>query len=246
MPTTNLFSKVGAWFKAGATKRRYGAELANVDHNGLLKPPTDNDDRNTAGTLLSRRQERTQSLQKLEDGYQRLSELVGSIQKHLDTQDERSRKIGEGLARLTDPITRLPESVDRQHEQLRAIVEQLETANARSGRIESSMAELPKIADAQRETLVAVRDEMDGARKTQERIADSMDGFRDAVGSLNRAADASVASLRELQSATAAGDERLALLLTEQNKKTTTLVIVAIAMAAVLTIATIASMFVGG
>lgn len=244
MQTMNFFSRVGAWFKSGRAGKNDDVDLADVDDDGLLQPTPGSDDKSTVGTLLSRGQERTQSLQRLEDGYQRLSELVESIQQHLQNQDRRTRQIAEALATLADPITQLPENMRKQHEQLHAIAEQLEAANARSAMIESSITELPKIADAQRETLVTVRDEIAATRKTQDRVADCMDGFRDVVGSLTRASDASVATLQDLRAAAAAADDRLADLLSEQNRKTNLIVIVAIVTAAVLTIATVASIFV--
>ncbi len=234
---------MGEWVRRGASGRSDHSSFSKVEE-GLLVPPEDPEEKTGSNTLLSRWQERSQSVQRLEDGYQRLSGLIESIQKHLESQDERTKNISDGMVSLANTISKLPDSLAEQQTQLRAIVEQLESANTRSARLDAAIAEIPKLADAQRETFLAIREEIDATRQVQNRIVDSMDGFREAVGTLTLASSTTVETLKSLHAIAAAGDERLTTVLTEQNKKFSRLLVVAIVMAAVLAAANIVSIFV--
>lgn len=220
------------------------SELADLDQHDMGNPNDDVVGKPAGPSLLTRWQDKSHSLQRLEENYERLGGLIESIQKHLQTQDDRTRKIADALSSLAAPVAKLPESLRRQEEQLAAIAEQLECANERSARFEATLAELPKVADAQRQTLLAVRDEIESAKKTQDRLADSMSGFRDAVAGLTQSSTASLDTLKGLQSTAGERDERLVVLLTEHNRKFSRLFTVAIVLAAVLAAATVASLFI--
>ncbi len=233
---------MGEWVRRGNVRGSDDIGYSKVEDN-LLKPQEDPEDKAAANTILSRWQERSQSISRLEDGYQRLSGLIESIQKHLEAQDSRTQRIADGMENLAATIAKLPDSLKEQQAQLGAIVEQLETGNTRSGRLEAAIAEIPKLADAQRETFLAIRDEIDTGRQTQQRIAESMDGFREAVGSLTQASSTSSETLKSLFATTAASDERLMTLLTDQNKKFSRLFVMAMVLAAILAAANIVSVF---
>ncbi len=233
---------MGGWFKAGGARRNTAADSAELGDDGPLKPANDLSSRGGVSMLLSRWQERSQSLERLEEGYQRLTELVDAIQSHLQNQDERSRTIANGLNSMVEHVARLPDALQQQHNQLAAIVEQLECAGARSGRMEAVLAELPKIADGQRQTLLALRDQIEASTKTQQGLLDSISGFSDAVGALNQSSTASMQTLRNVQASAEASQNRLANLFTEQSRRLSRLISAGLVVAAVLTVATIVSM----
>ena len=66
MPASNLFSRMGGWFKPGGSTKISAADPAKLDEDGLLKPSQDASNRGGVSTLLSRWQERSQSLERLE------------------------------------------------------------------------------------------------------------------------------------------------------------------------------------
>ena len=244
MPASNLFSRMGGWFKRGGSTKVSAADTAEFDDDGLLKPSQDSTNRGGVSTLLSRRQERSHSLERLEEGYQRLTDLVDGIQTHLQNQDERSRTIANGLSSMAEHVARLPDVFQQQNSQIAAIVEQLECAGARSERIEATLSELPKVVDSQRESLLAVRDQIEASTRTQQSLVDSMGELAGAISALNQSSTDSVQSIKNMQDSAEAGQVRLANMVSEHSRKLTKLIGVGLGVAGLLTVATIVSMLV--
>ena len=243
MPASNLFSRMGGWFKPGGSTKISAADPAQLDEDGLLKPGQDASNRGGVSTLLSRWQERSQSLERLEDGYQKLTDLVDGIQTHLQNQDERSRTIANGLNSMAEHVARLPDVFQQQNSQIAAIVEQLECAGARSGRIEATLGELPKVVDSQRESLLAVRDQIESSTRTQQSLVDSMGELAGAISALNQSSTDSVQTIKSVQVSAEASQVRLADLVSEHSRKLTKLIGVGLGVAGLLTVATVVSMF---
>ena len=241
---TSIWTRIGDWFKTGATIRMRNRDEPDLDRQGILKPdqPDDPPD-NNGSSILSWRRTQSQAVQRLEDSYTKLSRLVDSMHRYMEMQDERTRRIGDSLADLSKTIAKIPEIAQAQQEQFTTIAQQLTSVNERAARWEKTISQIPNLADAHRDTLNALSNQIDATRNAQEQIIGSIDGFREAVNSVGQASNASTAALREIEAATATRDERLMALLSEHNRRFSALFVVATTLAALLAVATLAVVF---
>lgn len=236
---------MGHWFKPGSTRGTLDDQLPQPGSDGLLKPVSGGKDgHGSRGLFHLGRRNQVQAVHRLEDGYVKLTGLVDSIHKHLETQDERTRQIADALSQLAQTLGPFPEAAQAQQAQLAAMADQLESSNARFARWDATVSQIPNLADAQRETLRVFGEQVEITRLTHEQVVQSMEGFGNAVNSLGQAFSASVETLKGLQQSVTSRDDRLGTLLAEQNQKLNRLFVVALVVAAFLGVATVVMPFI--
>jgi len=240
MERPTFWSRVEHWFKPGNSQSLLDPPLPQTGADGLLK----NEYSPVAGNGASRsrvfrRPSQGQAINRLEDGYGKISTVVDSIHKHLEIQDERSRQVADSLSQLARTVAELPDAARSQHQELANLAQHFEVSNARLARWETTVSEIPKLANAQQETLRSLTEQIESNRKTHEQIAVSLEGFAQAANTLGSAFQTSVETLAEVQRSTANRDDRLTELLEEQNRKFTKLFVGAIVLAGTLGVTTL-------
>lgn len=235
MDQASIWTRVGHWFKAA------GRGAAADDSLGELSPPKLLNEEeaapqgdNGSGEMapLSKRRQREAALEKLQEGYEQVVVLMGSIHTHLQAQDERTQQIADALTTLAETTGRLPEVAEGQSQQLATIATHLEVGNDRARRWEQTLFDLPKLAEAQRDTLESIGRELEAKRHSETRMAETLDGLGGAVQSLGESSTASSRTLKELQQAAAERDDGLHTLMKEQNKRFIWLFVVTLLLAA--------------
>lgn len=234
---TSVWSRMGKWIRH-AGRPGDGEFLPGVvDSDGLLKPQltTDSETESAGGStnpLLARRR-REQAVERLEHGFQEVVGMVDAIRGHLDSQEGRAREIADSLGRLAETMARMPETAAATGETLAAIADQIQAANDRSERWEDTLGRLPELADAQRETLESLSRQMSGSRQHEERLAATMDGFRQAVESLDSSSSASAEMLKGLRLEATVRDVELGELVRDQARRLTLLFASTLALAVI-------------
>ena len=237
MERVSVWTRMGHWLRS-AGRGSSGDDLPPVSSAGLL---ADDDSGSTRGEAeanqngglapLSRRRQREQSIQRLQEGYEQVVGLIGSIHSHLEKQDQRTRQIADALTQLAATTARLPAAAEAQSTQLATIAAQLEASNDRARRWEQTLFDLPKLAEAQREMLSSIGGELEAARQADVRMADTLGGLRDAVHSLGESSAASTRRLGDMQEAASRRDENLQNLMKEQNRRFIWLFVVTLVLA---------------
>ncbi|UCC30178.1 MAG: hypothetical protein JSU86_18510 [Phycisphaerales bacterium] len=183
------------------------------------------------------------NLERLEEEYARIVNLMESIQTHLASQAERSDIMARSLDRLAEGLAQVPEA-SRRHLELLSTISEAATADAASAkRVEEGLVQLPQLADAQRETMVSLGRQLDLSRQTSERVADTMDQFREAVTKLSEATGASTRTLREMHQEAEVRDERAASLLQVQTRRLTMFAWSAIGLAVIVAVVGLIALF---
>ncbi len=225
MAETALWGRVRRWLRSGAEDRfgdRSGA--GRGDGDDALR----SDDVVASLPRLSRGRRNEVAIQQLQSGYERVVDLVDSIQQHQHEQDSRAREISASLAHVAQTL-QVIQSVDgEQAATLSRIAEELRTANERATEWGRAVTELPRIAESQRETLASVAKQMEATAERDGRLNDSLASFREAVTSLGDATTASSVAIKSLQMSSLEGSERIADLMRQQNHRFTMLFVLTI------------------
>jgi chromosome segregation ATPase len=162
-------------------------------------------------------------LEKLQDGYLQVIELVDTIRKHQDRQDERAVEFSTSLSKMASTLAEIEKGNHQQVDQLGNIAEELRAGNKRGDHWQEVLAEFPKTAQAQREALMSVTRQMEAVGDRDDKMTGSLDSLREAVTALGDATTASSVAVKNLQMTAIEDSERTADLLEAQNKRFTML-----------------------
>lgn len=252
MEKQTFWSRVGHWFKRSPRPVGYGPENAPA---GALEPTSgvDGDIRSAPdaasatearGSLSRFRFSRSgPNLERLDEEYARVVNLMESIQTHLAAQAERSDIMARSLDRLAEGLAQVPDASRKHLELLSTMSEAVAAGAASAKRVEESLIQLPQLADAQRETMVSIGRQLDLSRQTSGRVADTMDQSREAITKLSEATGASTKTLQEMHQEAGVRDERAAFLLQEQTKRLVMFAWSAIGLAVVVAVVGLIALF---
>jgi len=256
MPQQRIWSRIGHWLKSG---NRTGAQeegsqsprVLDSQAEGLTEPDFGLDSASSleeaiVPSTVSRKPDKEQMLERLEDGYARVTNLVESIQTHMETQDQHCAEMAQGLAALAGSLQQLPGATQAQIEALQRVEAQLEGQALRGRKLEENLAQWPRVADAQRETLAAVGRELELNREAGSETRATLEGLEEAVQALSSATELSTATMRRLQDDAAEREQQLAQVLQERTTRLTWFVAGVTALAAVALVIALAALLAQG
>lgn len=202
-------------------------ELPAVGEDGLLVEPAESN----AGSetepaaekqpgALTRWTKRDQALTQLQEGYERVNQLIADIQKHMASQSERTERMCHALEQLSRSMADVPSLSQQQAQTLETMVGQLETANARTQQLTSAVGELPKAARAQTETLAGINRQLEMAGEQSVVASQAMEKLGAAVKSVGDISSAQTGILTQLiNNKTEEQSQRIEQLTASQNKR---------------------------
>ncbi len=227
MEQATFWSRVGHWLKA--SRPGDSDRISQVAPSSLIDVPNTQTtiesspapvEAGGSGTKL--RLTRTGSaIERLEEEYTRVVNIVESVQKHLEQQGERAESMAGSLTRLAESLEHLPDTSKTQLEHLTRINHQMGVDGACVKRVEENLSQLPRLADAQRETMVSIGRQLDLSRQANDRVAATLDGFQQAVTLLSEATGTSTKVLQDIRWDASAREERVAAILREQTRRLT-------------------------
>lgn len=239
METQTLWSRVGRWFKKPDT---VGLPVDSATHpttldslgsplertvpdrspdSTALTPVTNPEKSRVPGLFRRSRSNRQGRLvdrnsERLEAQYAHVESLMDAIERHMESQADRSERIACSLDSLAQSLTGVPEAFRHQLEVLANIRETVTAEQDRAGRIEESLAQWPRVADAQRETMVSISRQLDEAREANAGTSSAIEECRHAFAKVEETTSASTKALERYTGETRTGTQRMAALLEEQ------------------------------
>ncbi len=225
--------------------RRVSHDLPDIGEDGLLSDPvelmgpTDGETLADKPSALSRWTKRDQTLAKLQEGYERVTQVVEEVQKHLAMQGERTERICTSLEQLARSMSDLPTVSRQQAQTLESIAGQLEMTNAHTQQLAETIGEIPKSTRIQSETLAGIKRQLDMSCEQHLVTSQTMDKLGSAIGMLGESSHAQLQTLSTMH--TRAGDQQdlLAGLIARQSKRFMMLFVVTVLLAAAAIAATV-------
>ena len=183
-----------------------------------------------ARAVLSRRES---GINRPEETYAVINELMESIRKHLESHEERMERMEHFLDKTNAALEHLPEASRTHSDLLSAIQKLTESAATSATRAEEYLSQIPRIADAQRETMVSIGRQLDLLRESGDREMEALSGFQEAVTKLAEASGASTAALKEMHDDSVARETHLQEAVERQTKRLTLFSALAVSVAAI-------------
>jgi len=237
MPEPGIWLRVREWFQGLARKKPKAQTPPEEPRNAVPTPPPDiepDDDPTPEASEpgVVRRPRREYALGRLQEGYDRLLELMDAMHGHMKAQQERSEQIAGGITQLTQSLSDLPGISQQQVQLLSAIAAQVETGTARTQQVAEAVGELPRIARGQTEALAGVQRRLEMASENDANLANSLQSFERSITHLGESSEHQATATRDLRLTTDEHQRRIAKVIELQAKRFTLLLIITAAMAA--------------
>lgn len=226
MPKSTFWTRLGQIFRPGG----HGApDLPPIGEDGLLagraaeelgEPAVGTSDR-----LMGRWSRRDQALQQLQEGYQRITDLIDAMQRHMADQGARTDRIATSLDQLARALSDLPAIAREQTHTLDAIASHLEMTNARTQHLAECIRDLPAALKSQSEATAGVSRQLELGNESRVHLNNTMQTLGRAVDSLQASGRAQADLLRQCQLDGAEREGRLAEIVARQQRRFTFLAV---------------------
>ena len=163
-----IFARVGNWFRKGT--RDGDLPLAN-DSTGL----------EPRSTFLRPWGGQKVAIQRLQESFETLTDLMGTIRENLDRQSKRQDELLAYMSHLPAALESLPETSRAHSETLKAIHTQLEQQNSQQEKLSEILEKMSESGGSQRETLNEVRERLESVRETDEAISANLNSLGAAL-----------------------------------------------------------------
>lgn len=234
----SFWSRITGAFRKNAGNGN-SPDLPEIGDDGLLAEPVDYpepvggecDPVERTANPLTRWSRREQTLVKLQEGYDRLNDVIEEIQKHLVQQGERSERICTSLEQLARAMSDMP-ALQRQHAQsLEAIAGNIEAGNARMQQVAESVSELPKASRSQTEAISGIRKQLELSGEQNVVTFQTMEKLSHAISALGDVNTTQIEALNQMNRKADDQTEQLGKLIARQNRRFIMLFVVTIVLA---------------
>jgi chromosome segregation ATPase len=161
---------------------------------------------------------RRQAIERLDERYQRVIELIDAMRGHFDAQDRRAAEVSAGLERMGGTLDRLADTQQAQCEGIASIATRVDDAARSSAGLVTMLAEMPASLQAQAEAVHAVARQMEATRAADAEMTVSLNQFGQAAESLRSAGTAQVESLQRLHVSSQGQKESLRAFVRQQRR----------------------------
>lgn len=234
-----FWKRVGSAFRIRRRRAKDVHRLPDVGEDGLLAEPaahpSDGDGESAPdkpGLSLPRWTKRDQTLAKLQEGYEQVTQVVEKIGGHLVTQEKHSERICDSLEQLARAMSDVPNISRQQAQTLDAIAGQLENTNARTQQLAETMSEIPKVARSQTETLNGITRHLEMSGEQNVVTTQTLDKLGTTISVLGESNHAQSEVLQQMDAKTAEQNQMLTSLIARQSRRFMMLFIVTVLLAA--------------
>jgi hypothetical protein len=217
-----LFARIGSWFKRGPREENGDVVVGQVHghHAGSSIEPR--------SSFLRPWARRDAAIQHLQDGFNTLTDLMGTIRDNLDRQSRRQDELMNYLSHLPQVLESLPESNRVQGETLRAISQQLQQQHGQGERLAEILEKIGEGGTEQRVLIDSLRQRVESMRETDEAIAENLNSVGDAMKNVGQSAATSAQVLGQMRDRIEERDGQLEQIMHKQSIRFTTMLAIAI------------------
>lgn len=236
----SIWSRLADLFRRNRNIGNNATDLPSVGDDGLLADAAEYPDApaveseaagERTGNPLMRWGRREQALSRLQEGYERVNQVIEEIQKHLAQQGERTDRICNALETLAKSMGDVPVLGRLQAQTLEAIAGQIESGNARVHELAESVGELPKASRAQTDTLNGIKRQLEMSGEQNLVTSQTMEKLSTAIATLGELNATQGEALRQMNLKADDHNERLNHLVSRQNKRFIMLFVVTVVLA---------------
>lgn len=240
-----IWMRLGKWLRTSSAVDTKEGAPSGASNKGLM---TDMLAKPAGGKLprvggpLSGWSRRDHAMQQLQEGNERLMEVLGSVKTYMDNQEKRSDQIAASLSAVADTFSKLPALTENQTEILTDIAGSMRQNRDHTKELAVTMRETPDAIRAQGDALRSFQAALKTAAQQDGRVVGSLDEIRGSMNTMTHATDSQVHLLREMRETDERRADAIETMLEAQNKTQTKLIKLMITVLQVLIVVGIAGL----
>ncbi len=163
--------------------------------------------------------ERRESVEKLQEGFNRLIGQLEQINEHLNQQLAQHQELMGRVKQLPQLLENLPSAVENQKHLTTQLLDQLRTTAAKDQQFIDAVGKIPAETARQTDTLTTINHQLEAAADADVQLANNFVKFKDTLERLNQNAARNTDGLAQMSKTFAASDRHLKYVVTQLNKR---------------------------
>jgi len=163
--------------------------------------------------------ERQESLQKLQEGFDRLIERLGEINEHLSRQAAQHEDLMGRIEQLPEMLESFPAVVENQKKLTEQLLEQLKASAVKNEQFLDAVEKIPNETAKQTDALVNINHQLSAAADIDVQMTESLNNFNESLDKLNQSTVNQTDGIIQMSKTFAASDRYLKYIISKQNKR---------------------------
>ena len=221
--------KTNDWLKAHNMSARMNSQ-PEVDDEGLIARSADSAEAAADDTTAQHGQaivkpaqpiDRSESLEKLQEGFNTLIDKLQAINEHLNRQLSLNQDLMGRIEQLPQLLESFPAVVENQKQITEQLLEQLKATAAKDQQFIDAVEKIPAETAKQTDALVDIDHQLAAAADTDVQMAESFNKFNETLDKLNQSTLGQRDSILTMSKTFATSDRYLKYIISRQNKRFT-------------------------
>lgn len=227
MTIKELWAKTNDWLKSHKIST-VATSQPQVDDEGLITQETDSAEaavgegrRESDQIVLKTAQpvSKAQSLEKLQEGFNKLIDKLQAINEHLGRQATLNEELMSRVEQLPQLLEGFPTLLENQKQLTEQLLEQLKAAAAKNQQFVDAVERIPSETAKQTDSLVDIDHQLAAAADTDVQMAESFNKFNETLDKLNQSTVSQTDSIMQMSKTFATSDRYLKYIVSRQNKR---------------------------
>lgn len=226
MTLKDFWSKASSWIEARKPSRPTDYQ-PEIDDEGLISQVAEStgpaaDDRTSESNQVLVKtvqpMDKTQSLEKLQEGFDKLVEQLEGINNHLNRQTAHNEELMSRIEQLPKLLESFPAVVENQRQLTEQLLEQLKaTAMMEQGFIET-VEKIPTETAKQTDALTDINHQLAAAADVDVQMTEGLNKFNETLDKLNQSTIGQTDGIVQMSKTFAASDRYLKYIISSQRK----------------------------
>ena len=227
MVLKDFWSKTGNWLQSHKPSglKNYHPPL---DNEGLINPDDESKEPdaeetaapgNTVVVKTIQPIDKSQSIEKLQDGFNKLIEQLQGINEHLNRQVTQHEDLMNRIDKMPGLLESFPTVVENQKQSTEQLLEQLKTTATKNQQFIDAIEKIPTETAKQTDALVEIDHQLAAAADTDVQMVESFNNFNQILDKLNQTSTGQTDSIMQMSKTFSTSDRYLKYLMSVQNKR---------------------------
>jgi chromosome segregation ATPase len=226
MTLKDLWSKTSSWLEAHKPSKPTDYQ-PEIDDEGLISEDAESteaaaEDKTTEGNPVLVKtvqpKDKTQSLEKLQAGFDKLVEQLEGINNHLNRQAAHNEDLMRRIEQLPKLLESFPAVVENQKQLTEQLLEQLKAAATTEQEFLETVEKIPTETAKQTDALTDINHQLAAAADIDVQMAEGFNKFNETLEKLNQSTIGQTDGIMQMSKTFAASDRYLKYIISRQRK----------------------------
>ena len=226
MTLKDFWSKANSWIEARKPSRPTDYQ-PEIDNEGLISQvaestgPAAGDKTSESNQVLVKTvqpMDKTQSLEKLQEGFDKLVEQLEGINNHLNRQTAHNEELMKRIEQLPKLLESFPAVVENQKQLTEQLLEQLKATATMEQEFIGTIEKIPTETAKQTDALTDINHQLAAAADVDVQMTEGLNKFNEALNKLNQSTIGQTDGIVQMSKTFAASDRYLKYIISSQRR----------------------------